>query len=66
VFACALNTRGGTGHEGVEDPYVDLGSVTNSFTSAPGAGLVPTTAQTTSAYSIHDHIVRLGINYRWN
>jgi hypothetical protein len=47
--------------------WVDLGSVTNSFTSPLGAGLVAATAQTTtSAHSIHDHIVRFGINYRWN
>jgi outer membrane immunogenic protein len=47
--------------------YVDLGSVTNSFTSALGARLVPSTTQTTiSSYSIRDHIVRFGLNYRFN
>jgi outer membrane immunogenic protein len=47
--------------------YVDLGSVSDSFSSALGAGLVPATTQTTtSAYTIHDHIVRVGINYRLN
>ena len=46
--------------------YVDLGSVSNSFTSALGAGLVPATTQTTtSSYTIRDHIVRLGLNYRF-
>jgi outer membrane immunogenic protein len=47
--------------------YVDLGSVSDSFTSALGPGLVPATTQTTTgSYTIHDHIVRVGINYRLN
>jgi len=34
---------------------------------ALGAGLVPATTQTTmSAYTIHDHVVRFGLNYRFN
>jgi hypothetical protein len=39
--------------------------VSNSFTSALGAGLVPATTQTTTSSStIRDHIVRFGVNYR--
>ena len=45
--------------------YVDLGSVTDSFTSALAPGVVrgATFQTTTSDYSVHDHIVRFGINY---
>jgi len=58
---------GGNWSAKAEYLYVDLGSVSNSFTSALGAGLVPATSQTTtSSYTIHDHIVRIGINYRLN
>jgi outer membrane immunogenic protein len=48
--------------------YVDLGSVTDSFTS-PVDQIVqaPSTSQTTStSFEIHDHIVRFGLNYRIN
>src|SRR5262249_46474172 len=46
--------------------YVDLGHVPDSFSRALGAALVPATTQaTTSSYSIHDHIVRFGLNYRF-
>jgi opacity protein-like surface antigen len=48
--------------------YVDLGSITNSFTSAvdpagPLAGPAGTAQTTTSTSSIHDHIFRVGVNY---
>jgi outer membrane immunogenic protein len=45
--------------------YVDLGSVTNSFTSALDPGQVVPTQTTTSSFSIHDHLVRVGLNYRF-
>jgi outer membrane immunogenic protein len=57
---------GGNWSAKAEYLYVDLGSVSNSFSSALGAGLVPATTQTTtSSYTIRDHIVRLGLNYRF-
>jgi outer membrane immunogenic protein len=48
--------------------YVDLGSVTNSFTSAINpagilAGPAGTAQTTTSVSSIRDHIFRVGLNY---
>jgi outer membrane immunogenic protein len=48
--------------------YVDLGSMTNSFTTALDPGFAPpATSQTTSSsYSIRDHIVRVGLNYRFD
>ncbi len=47
--------------------YVDLGKMTNSFTSALDPFQAPATAQTTSSVSsIHDHIFRLGVNYHLN
>ena len=47
--------------------YVDLGKITNSFTSALDPFQAPATAQTTSSISsIHDHIFRLGVNYHLN
>ncbi len=47
--------------------YVDLGSVTNTFSSPldPTAALGPTQI-TTSASTIRDHIVRVGLNYHFN
>ncbi len=47
--------------------YVDLGTVTNSFASAldPAVAGVPTTQTTTSSSTIHDHIVRVGLNYHF-
>ena len=45
--------------------YVDLGSVTNTF-SVPGAAAAPGTIYTaSSSSSIHDHIIRVGVNYRF-
>jgi outer membrane immunogenic protein len=46
--------------------YVDLGSVTNSFTTAldPNIALGPQT--TTSSSAIRDHIVRFGLDYHFN
>jgi outer membrane immunogenic protein len=47
--------------------YVDLGSVSDSFSTALGAGIAPPTAQTTtSSFNIRDHIVRFGVNYQFN
>jgi outer membrane immunogenic protein len=45
--------------------YVDLGKVTDSFTTAIDAAAAPpaTTQTTSSSYSIHDHIIRIGVNY---
>jgi outer membrane immunogenic protein len=44
--------------------YVDLGRVTNSFSNPLDPGLAPATVQiTTSTSTIHDHIVRIGVNY---
>jgi outer membrane immunogenic protein len=46
--------------------YIDLGSVTDSFTSAADAAQLPVTSITTSStYSIHDHIGRVGLNYHF-
>jgi outer membrane immunogenic protein len=46
--------------------YMDLGNVTNSFSSALGAGAAPATIQTTtSTYEVRDHVVRVGLNYRF-
>ncbi len=52
----------------IEYLYVDLGSVSNSFaTTVPTAANPggPSTYTMTSASSIHDHIVRFGVNYRF-
>ncbi len=47
--------------------YVDLGKVTNSFTSALDPFQAPATSQTTSSvFSVHDHIFRFGVNYHFN
>jgi outer membrane immunogenic protein len=47
--------------------YVDLGKVNDSFGGPLDAFQLPATAQTTSSiFSIHDHIVRLGVNYHIN
>jgi outer membrane immunogenic protein len=43
--------------------YVDLGSVTNTF-SAPGA-LAGTNYVVSSSSHIHDNIIRFGVNYRF-
>jgi outer membrane immunogenic protein len=46
--------------------YVDLGSETDAFTSAADAAQRPVTTITTSSqYSIHDHIARMGLNYHF-
>ncbi len=44
--------------------YVDLGSVTNNF-SLPGAVGSGTNYVVSSSSSIHDHIIRVGVNYRF-
>ena len=44
--------------------YVDLGSVTNSFT-VPGVAVLGTNYTVSSSSSIHDHIIRVGVNYRF-
>jgi outer membrane immunogenic protein len=42
--------------------YVDLGSTTNTFViPAAAAG---NTNTTTNSYSFHDHIIRVGLNYK--
>jgi outer membrane immunogenic protein len=47
--------------------YVDLGTVTNAFSAPLDASQLPqTTIATTSASTIHDHIVRFGVNYHFN
>ena len=47
--------------------YVDLGKINNSFTTALDPFQAPATAQTTSSiFSVHDHIFRLGVNYHFN
>jgi outer membrane immunogenic protein len=47
--------------------YVDLDNVTDSFTSALAPAQLPATSQTTTtAFSVHDHIARFGVNYHFN
>ena len=46
--------------------YVDLGTVTNSFSAPLDPSQVQTTISTTSVSTIHDHIVRFGVNYHFN
>jgi outer membrane immunogenic protein len=47
--------------------YVDLGKINNSFTSALDVFQLPATSQTTSStFSVHDHIFRLGVNYHFS
>ena len=42
-------------------------SIGRNRTTALGAGLVPANSQTTtSSYTVRDHIVRFGVNYRLN
>jgi len=47
--------------------YVDLGSVSNLVTAplAGGTNAQPASATLASNSSIRDHIVRVGLNYRW-
>jgi outer membrane immunogenic protein len=46
--------------------YVDLGSVTDTFATAADAAQLPVTSFATSTtYSIHDHIARMGVNYHF-
>jgi len=47
--------------------YVDLGSVTNSVTAAitGGGAAAPTSVTLASSHDIRDHIIRAGINYRF-
>jgi outer membrane immunogenic protein len=47
--------------------YVDLGSVSNSVTAALGGGTqpAPTSATLLSSHDIRDHIIRVGVNYRF-
>jgi outer membrane immunogenic protein len=47
--------------------YVDLGRVTDAFTTGLDATQLPATSQTTStSFKIHDHIVRFGLSYHFN
>ena len=47
--------------------YVDLGRVTDSFAVPLGPAVAPATTQTTvNSYSIHDNIVRVGVNYHFD
>lgn len=47
--------------------YVDLGRVTDSFTSALDVFQAPATSQTTTtSFSVHDHVARFGVNYHFN
>lgn len=50
----------------IEYLYVNLGSVTDTFTIAAGTALPGSTFTTTSTYDMRDHIVRAGVNYRFN
>jgi outer membrane immunogenic protein len=46
--------------------YIDLGSVTDAFTTPAAVAQLPITAITTSStYSIHEHIARVGLNYHF-
>jgi outer membrane immunogenic protein len=45
--------------------YIDLGSVNNAFASAADAAQGITTFATSSSFSIHDHIARMGVNYHF-
>lgn len=47
--------------------FVDLGKITNSYTTplSPGAG-VGTDLMTSSTVKVQDHIARLGLNYQFN
>lgn len=47
--------------------FVDLGTITNSYTTtlSPGAG-VGTALMTSSIVKVQDHIARLGLNYQLN
>ena len=46
--------------------YVDLGTVANAFvTPANGTPLVAAVHNYTSYDTIHDHIIRVGLNYRF-
>jgi len=44
--------------------YVDLGSVSNSFT-VPNTGVPGSSYTISSSSDIHDHIIRAGLNYRF-
>ncbi len=47
--------------------YVDLGRINDLFTSALDPFQLPAVSQTTSSsFSVHDHIFRLGLNYHLN
>jgi outer membrane immunogenic protein len=47
--------------------YVDLGSINNSFGGPLDPFQAPATFQTTSSnFTVHDHIFRLGANYHFN
>jgi outer membrane immunogenic protein len=47
--------------------YIDLGSITDSFTSALDTTQLPATSLTTAtSFKIRDHIARFGLNYHFN
>ena len=46
--------------------YIDLGSVTHTFATTPDPAAASTPYVTTTSSSIHDHVVRLGLNYHFN
>jgi outer membrane immunogenic protein len=48
----------------IEYLYVDLGTVRNAF-SVPNGGVVGSTYGIASSAQIHDHLVRVGLNYRF-
>jgi len=45
--------------------YVDLGTINNSFSAPVIGGLATGTYNYTSSIRVQDHIVRLGVNYRF-
>jgi outer membrane immunogenic protein len=45
--------------------YVDLGSITDTFTIPGGATLPGAAFTTTTSYRVTDHIVRAGLNYKF-
>jgi outer membrane immunogenic protein len=51
----------------VEYLFIDLGKVSDSFTTLLDPIQLPATAQTTTtAFSVHENVARLGLNYHFN
>jgi outer membrane immunogenic protein len=64
TVGAGVETRLGGGWSAkLEYLYVGLGSVNNNFTTAPTAA--GTFATLTSTHDINDHIVRIGLNYKF-